>query len=142
MTRHDSLLDKDWDVTVAKLGGTASLAASARETKAFQRDGRAIADATSLLRLVLAYCLGQHGLRLTAAWAAVVGIADISNVGLLKRLRRCEGWLQRLVGERLAEAAPQAARGRLIRVVDATTVPKGIARGTASQRRVARACCL
>jgi hypothetical protein len=124
MTRCDSLLDEDWNATVAKLGGAASLAASARETKAVQRNGRAIPDATSLLRLILAYCLGQHGLRLTAAWAGVVGIADISNVGLLKRLRRCEAWLQRLVGDRLAAATPQAARGRLIRVVDATTVPK------------------
>jgi len=124
MIRNDSLLDKDWDATVVKLGGSSSLAASARETKAMQRPGRAIADATALLRIVLAYCLGQHGLRLTAAWAAVVGIADISNVGLLKRLRRCEAWLQRLVGDRLAAAAPEAARGRLIRVVDATTVPK------------------
>jgi hypothetical protein len=124
MTRPDSLLDKDWDATVAKLGGAAALAASARDTKAVQRRGRAIADATCLLRLVLAYCLGQHGLRLTAAWAAVAGIADISNVGLLKRLRCCEAWLQRLVGDRLAAAMPGAAHGRLIRVVDATTVAK------------------
>lgn len=124
MTRHDSLLDKDWAATVAKLGGAASLAASARETKAVQRNFRAIPDAACLLRLVLAYCLGQHGLRLTAAWAAVVGIADISNVGLLKRLRRCEAWLERLVADGLAASTAGAARGRLIRVVDATTVPK------------------
>ena len=124
MTRFDSLLDTDWDDTVAVLGGAASLAASARESKAMQRSGRAIADATTLLRLVLAYCLGHNGLRLTAAWAAMVGLADISNVGLLKRLRRCEAWLQMLVGGRLAAAAPGAACGRLIRVVDATTLPK------------------
>jgi hypothetical protein len=123
MTQHDSLLEKDWDAAVAKLGGAASLAASARETKAFQR-ARAVPDATALLRLILAYCLGHHGLRLTAVWAALAGIANISNVGLLKRLRHCEAWLQHLVGDMLAAPAPGAARGRLIRVVDATTVPK------------------
>jgi hypothetical protein len=123
MTRLDSLLGEDWRATIDKLGGTASLAASAFETKAFQR-ARAIPDAVTLLRLVLAYCLGEHGLRLTAAWAAASGLADISNVGLLQRLKRCDAWLERLVGDMLAARAPGAARGRLIRVVDATTVPK------------------
>jgi Transposase DDE domain len=123
MTRHDSHLTKDWDATIAKLGGAAVLDASARETKAFQRP-RGVPDAISLLRLVLAYCLGHHGLRLTAAWAATANIANISNVALHNRLRKCEAWLQHLVGDMLAAAAPSAARGRLIRVVDATTVPK------------------
>jgi hypothetical protein len=123
MTRHDSLLDEDWDGTIARLGGADALEASARQTGAFAR-ARRVRDPISLLRLVLAYCLGDHGLRLTAAWAAAAGIAQISNVGLLKRLRHCEAWLQRLVGDMLAAPAPAAARGRLIRVVDATTVPK------------------
>ena len=97
--------------------------AKRRETKAFLR-ARAIATAVDLLRLILAYCLGERGLRSTAAWATAIGLADISNVALLQRLRRCGDWFALLVGEALAAAAPQASRGRLIRIIDATTVPK------------------
>jgi hypothetical protein len=77
-----------------------------------------------LLRLVLAYCLRQGGLRSTAAWASAVGLADISNVALLNRLRGCGDWLAALVGGVLAAAAPAASRGRLVRLIDATAVPK------------------
>jgi len=129
MTR-ESLLTQDWDGVVARLGGAAALAQSARGAKAFVR-ARAIATAVDLLRLVLAYCLSDRGLRSTAAWATAVGLADISNVALLQRLRRCGDWLALLVGEALAAAAPQASRGRLIRIIDATTVPKA---GAAAKR--------
>jgi Transposase DDE domain len=122
MTR-ESLLTLDWDGVVARLGGTAVLERGARETKAFLR-ARSVASAVDLLRLILAYCLGERGLRSTAAWAAAMGLADISNVALLQRLRRCGDWLALLVGEALAAAAPQASRGRLIRIIDATTVAK------------------
>jgi Transposase DDE domain len=122
MTR-ESLASDDWGNVVARLGGAAVLAQSAREKKAFLR-ARGIASAVDLLRLILAYCLGERGLRSTAAWASATGLADISNVAVLKRLRGCGDWLALLVGEALAAAAPQASRGRLIRVIDATTVPK------------------
>jgi hypothetical protein len=122
MTR-ESLLTEDWDDIVARLGGAAVLERSAREMKAFLR-ARAIASAVDLLRLTLAYCLGERGLRSTASWAAAIGLADISNVALLQRLRRCGDWLALLVGEALLAAAPQASCGRLIRIIDATTVPK------------------
>jgi DDE family transposase len=129
MTR-ESLSAQDWQDIVARLGGAAGLEQSARETKAFLR-ARAIATATDLLRLVLAYCLGDRGLRSTAAWSTAVGLADLSNVALLQRLRRCGDWLAFLVGEALAAAAPQAGRGRLIRIIDATTVPQA---GTAAKK--------
>jgi hypothetical protein len=85
---------------------------------------REITNAVDLLRLILAYCLGERGLRSTAAWATSVGLVDMSNVALLYRLRQCGDWLALLVGEMLAAAAPQAGRGRMIRIIDATTVPK------------------
>lgn len=83
-----------------------------------------IPSAAVLLRLVLAYCLGQWSLRSTAAWAAAVELADISNVALLKRVRHCGDWLSLLVGQVLASNAPPLSEGRLIRIIDATTVPK------------------
>lgn len=121
--RRASLLNRDWCDVVDRLGGAEAIALSARETKAFRR-ARGVPDAVALLRLVLAYCLRQGGLRSTACWASAVGLADISNMALLKRLRGCGDWLAALVGSLLATAAPAASHGRPVRLVDATVVPK------------------
>lgn len=121
--RHESLINEDWARVVARLGGAEALNISARETKAFVRP-REIRNAVDLLRLILAYCLGERGLRLTAAWATSVGLVDVTSVALWYRLRQCGDWLTKLIGEALASGAPKASRGRLIRIVDATTVPK------------------
>ena len=120
---HESLLSRDWADVVGRLGGAETLDRTARETKAFVRP-REIRNAVDLLRLILAYCLGERGLRLTAAWATSVGPVDVSCVALLYRLRQCGDWLALLVGQALCAAAPKASRGRLIRIIDATTVPK------------------
>jgi hypothetical protein len=119
----ESLVNEDWTRVVSRLGGAAQLEVSARQTKAFVRR-REIPDAVALLRLMLAYCLGERGLRSTAAWAASVGLADLSSVALFYRLRQCGDWFAVLVENLLAAAAPKASRGRLIRIIDATTVPK------------------
>jgi hypothetical protein len=121
--RHESVVNEDWTNIVARLGGAEALKVTARATKAFLRP-REITNAVDLLRLILAYCLGERGLRLTAAWATSVGLVDISNVALLYRLRQCGDWLAMLVGQVLAGAAPKASHGRLIRIIDGTTVPK------------------
>jgi len=120
---NESLVNRDWTHIVARLGGATRLEASAHETKAFLR-ARVIENAVDLLRMILAYCLGERGLRSTAAWASAVGLVDISNVALLYRLRQCGDWLALLVGQTLAFDAPKAAQGRLIRLIDATTVVK------------------
>jgi Transposase DDE domain len=120
---NESLVNRDWESVVARLGGAETLGRTARETKAFLRP-REIGNAVDLLRLILAYCLGERGLRSTAAWATSVGLVDISCVALLYRLRQCGDWLSLLVGQVLAAAAPKASQGRLIRIIDATTVPK------------------
>lgn len=120
---HESLLNRDWADVVARLGGAETLNRTARETKAFVRP-REIRNAVDLLRLILAYCLGERGLRLTAAWATSVGLVDMSCVALLYRLRQCGDWLALLIERVLAAGAPKASRDRLIRIIDATTVPK------------------
>ena len=84
MTR-ESLVTQDWEGVVSRLGGATTLEQSARDTKAFLR-ARAIATAVDLLRLILAYCLSDRGLRSTAAWATAIGLANLSNVALLQRL--------------------------------------------------------
>ena len=130
---HELPVNRDWQDIVDRLGGAAALEASARETKAFVR-ARAVGSAVALLRLVLAYCLSQRGLRSTAAWATSIGLVDISNVALLYRLRRCGDWLAVLIGRALAASAPRASHGRSIRIIDATTVPKA---GTSPSGRMA-----
>ena len=128
---REALLSDDWHGVVERLGGAAALSAGARETKAFLRP-RGVGSAEELLRLVLAYCLGDRGLRLTCAWATASGLADISNVALLGRLRRCGDWLALLVGHVLSGYVPAAGRGRLIRLIDATNVPQA---GAAARKR-------
>ena len=120
---HELLLNDLWQSTLARLGGNAAVEASAREKGAFAR-ARSVASAADLLRLVLAYCLGGMGLRSTSAWAASVGLADLSNVALLKRLRKCGPWMEHLASLLLSGGAQSAAQGRRIRLVDGTTVPK------------------
>lgn len=120
---QNPLLNELWDTTLARLGGAEGLAASARATRAFLRP-REVKSATELLRLILAYCLGGLGLRSTAVWATSVGLADLSAVALLQRLGNSGDWLLHLVGELLASGTPPSAGGRLIRLLDATCVPK------------------
>jgi len=120
---NESLVNEDWTSVVARLGGAEALDTTARETKAFLRP-REITNAVDLLRLILAYCLGERGLRLTASWAASIGLVDISNVALLYRLRKSGAWLAVLIGQVLTAGAPKASHGRMIRIIDATTVPK------------------
>jgi len=120
---HESLLNELWQTTLSRLGGVAAIDASARERRAFLRP-REVKSATDLLRLILAYCLGGMGLRSTSAWAASVGLADLSNVALLQRLRNSGAWMEHLVGQLLGGGAMPAAGGRRIRLLDGTTVPK------------------
>jgi len=126
---HESLLTEGWQAFVGHLGGETSLRASARDTKAFLRP-RGIRSPIDMLRMILAYCLGCCGLRATSAWAASIGLADVANTAVLYRLRQSEAWLKTLVEEALARAAPRFASGRLIRIIDGTSVPQA---GTAAK---------
>lgn len=120
---HESLTNADWDWTVERLGGVSLITTLARETKAFVR-ARGIANAIDLLRLILSYCLGHVGLRGTAAWAEAIGLASVSDVALLGRFRNTTEWLSRLIGHVLARDCPDAAQGRLIRILDGSSVAK------------------
>jgi hypothetical protein len=80
-----------------------------------------------LLRLAITYGFCGFSLRQTAAYAQTLGFATISDVALLKRLRRCGPWLGQLLAQKLAQ---RAGRSELpgnqlrLRLIDATTVAR------------------
>lgn len=110
----------------------------ARELGAFRR-ARGIADARGLLQVMLIHLAEGCGLRDTAARASLAGIAEVSDVALLKRLRSCGPWFEWLVQQlhaapELGGAAPGDAagllRGRQLRVVDGSVVSEPGATGS------------
>src|SRR5215217_9112658 len=109
MIHASSLVTDDWDAIVARLGGAEALETGARLTGAFLRP-RKIRSAVDLLRFTLAYCLGEMGLRLTAAWGAALGLADVSNVALLGRLRNMEPCSPALSARRSRPSSPRLRR--------------------------------
>ena len=79
----------------------ADLAGQARTLKALQRR-RGLLQSTDLLRGLLAYVLGAMALRQLGAWAALIGLAAISDTAWRKRLLRASAWLLWLLGAWLA----------------------------------------
>jgi len=111
---------EQWPDLVARLGGEEALSISAREHKAFVR-ARGVRSATDLLRLAFMYGPGGHSLRSVAAVAATQGIADVSDVAILDRLRNTGDWLQSLCEQhlgRVPELTGVARPERPIRIVD------------------------
>jgi len=121
---HESLDNDDWKMLVDRLGGSDAIALLARQTGAFIRP-RNVKDADSLLRLCLGYGPGGQSLRSAAAWAEATGLASLSNVGLLKRLRKCSDWLDKLVATALKAGLPDDLPPRPIRIIDGSIVQKG-----------------
>lgn len=108
-----------------------SLDASAFEHGALRRR-REITDASTLLRICLAYGFCRLSLREVALWAEAAQLASLSNVALLKRLRASADWLGALVGAKLAERTQTSKQSVLpytLRLVDATTLSKPGSKG-------------
>lgn len=116
--------DLAWGDLVGRLDGIVDLEGSARSSGALLRR-RLIRSADDLLRLCFAYVLGPLSLRGVSGWSTQTGLADLSDVAVLKRLRNSADWLGHLVSRVLAARHPEAVAGlgdcRLV-AVDATTV--------------------
>ena len=78
---------------------------------------RAMPSAEALLRLILAYAWNDWSLRTTAAWARRIGLADLSDVAVLKRLRHAPAWLGHLVDQGFRTHGVGAAVTRCFRLV-------------------------
>lgn len=125
-------LEEEWDLLTDLL--PLEWKRLARTTGALQR-ARKVRDADTLLRLILLHTAAGLSLRQATARADRAGLAHISDVALLKRLRNAETWLHELAVRMLEDSrfAPRldaASLDRRIRVVDATTVTEPGSTGT------------
>jgi Transposase DDE domain len=116
-------LDEDWQIVERAL--PAGWQAKARELGALQRT-RGIKDASHLLRVMLIHLADGCGLRETATRARLAGLAEISDVAILKRLKGCGAWFEWMIHgiqRQLKEtAAPPMIAGHQLRIVDGTMV--------------------
>jgi hypothetical protein len=86
---------------------------------------RGFSTIASLLRTLLLHVGKGYSLRETVVRAKVGGLAEISDVALMKRLRKAEGWLRGLCVSLLEEAGwevPADVRGYNVRALDGTLV--------------------
>lgn len=121
--------DDEWGVVQGLL--PAGWEQAARECGAFRR-ARYLPEPGALLRLLLFHAINDCGLRETVAQAKVSGIADMSQVALLKRLRSSGAWLA-WIGAALCRTwreAPRLPETMRVRAVDSTTIQGPASKGT------------
>jgi len=115
-------LDEDWNILVGMLPprwqGTARLSGAVARLRGFE-------SVNEVLRVLLMHVGCGYSLRETAVRARAAGLAEVSDVTLLNRLRQAEGWLQYLCQALLAESGVQW-RGRQprwrVRALDGTVI--------------------
>lgn len=115
------VFEYQWPYLLSLLPPLEALEAGAYTSGALSRR-RSVDSASTLLRLALAYAFCGFSLRQTAAWAESCGIASLSDVALLKRLRKCHVWFSELLAAKLAERAPAPSAALRLRLLDATAV--------------------
>ena len=114
-------LGEDWDLLRTFFPADwEQLARTTHALKGLRQDK----SADHLLRTVFLHVGCGYSLRETVVRAREAGLADLSDVALLKRLRKCEQWLYALaVGFWQQRGLARLSVGqRIMRLVDATTV--------------------
>jgi hypothetical protein len=112
-----SFLPEDWAEQGRRLGAL--------------RRARYIKDPATVLRVLLLHLATGCSLAETAARASASGLAQISSVGVFKRLRAAEPWLRWLAQQMRGTAdLPLGTAGRRLRAVDATSVSEPGSTGT------------
>ncbi len=122
-------LEYQWPYLLTLLPPLEQLEASAYTSAALSRR-RCVDSAATLLRLALAYGFCGFSLRQTAAWAQTLGLASLSDVALLKRLRASRDWLGQILASKLADHAAAPSLALRLRLIDATTVSRPGSTGT------------
>ena len=114
-------MEEDWALLRSLLpAGWEQLARDTRATKGLRKDK----DAGDCLRTLLLHLACGYSLRETAVRARESGLAQLSDVALLKRLRKSKNWLhglcrQLLDEQRLTARPPDALN---LRLVDGTLI--------------------
>lgn len=130
--KAQELFEHEWPFFLSYLPSSLDMDDAAYRTGAIRRR-REVDNASTLLRLILAYGFCGLSLRQTAAWAEAANVAKLSDVALLKRFRRAHPWLALILGVKLAErtsCAYHLPQGYRIRLIDATTISKPGSKGT------------
>jgi len=117
-------IGQDWEVVMQML--PAQWEAKAVELGAVRRL-RGFASVGSLLRVLLIHLADGCSLRETAVRASAGGLAAVSDVALLKRLRGCGAWFEWMArematGMALPLAGDTLLAGRRVRLVDGSSV--------------------
>jgi hypothetical protein len=120
----DEKLTEDWELIKHLL--PEQWEQKARELDAFRR-GREIGSPSTLLRVMLIHLAQGCGLRETAVRAEHGGLASVSDVAILKRLKGCGAWFEWMAGALRQKWLPEfpagaAWVGRRIRLIDGTMV--------------------
>jgi hypothetical protein len=117
-----SALGEDWEVLCGLF--PAGWEELGRSTGAVARL-RGFESLNDLFRTLLLHVGCGWSLRETAVHAKLAGIADVSDVTLLNRLRQAEDWLRQLCQQLWKDngvSLEPALKGRPVRLVDATVV--------------------
>lgn len=115
------MMDEDWDLLVSFFPEDwAELAERSGALKGLRKDK----SPPDLLRTLLMHMGCGYSLRETAARVRKAELANLTDVALMKRLRKSEGWLQGLCVALFRERglAVGSAAGPQFRLFDATTV--------------------
>jgi hypothetical protein len=115
-------IGEDWEVIARVLPAGWDLAA--KQTGALLR-GRGFDGPATLLRVLLIHLVDGCSLRETAVRARAGGLAQVSDVALLNRLRGCGEWFRWMVEQmslRLSDTAEEVLPGKRVRLVDASVV--------------------
>jgi hypothetical protein len=131
MEEYQGFLDEDWRIVASFL--PEGWQEKAKEMRAYCWS-RAFADAGVLLRTLLIHLVEGISFRQTAVMVKHGGLAEISDVALLKRLRAASEWLRWLavgvmeqwVADVRSRITPKGLRARLI---DGTTVEQPGSKG-------------
>jgi hypothetical protein len=115
-------LDEDWSLLLGLL--PSQWEQQAVLTGASERL-RGFSTTSDLLRTLLLHVGKGYSLRETAVRAKAAGIAQVSDVALMKRLQKAEGWLRGLCVSLLEESGwemPAETHGWNVRALDGTLV--------------------
>ena len=121
-------IEFQWSYLMAFLGGKRRVSELAYETGAFTR-ARKIKSPEVLLRLIFMWAVGERSVMDTAALAAEAGLADVSDVALIKRIAKAGDWIGALLSEQLVDREMSFSGPVRVRLLDATSINRAGKKG-------------